>query len=247
MAKNQKFDEFQKEWNEQNVESKRFDWLTKDPIINRMEMDLLRRIPIKEGYKVLEVGCGEGQNIINLKKLHKNAKFYGVDMANSRIEFAKKNIGDAVLSVQDGRKIEYKDETFDIVFCRDVIHHMERDRQKFIKEMIRVCKENGKVILLESNGKNILNYIFSSIISKESELKKISKEYMVGLLKSSNLRFKISMVEKHNLQRLLFHYRYGFSFLTNLKASKSISSLIDRLPALRKARSYAYMIIEIDK
>ncbi|MBT3463351.1 class I SAM-dependent methyltransferase [archaeon] len=247
MTKKANFDKFQKEWNEDNVEAKRFHWLTKDKIINEMEIKIISKLPIKESHKILEVGCGEGQNIYNLKKRHKKAKFYGIDMAKNRIEFAKTKINDAIFSTQDGRKIEYKDNTFDIVFCRDVIHHMSTNRQKFIKEMLRVCKKNGKVILIESNGQNILNNMFSILVKKESELKNISKKYMINLLKKMKLKFSISHVEKHNLQRLIFHYNYGLNFLTKTNFGKLISDIINFMPALRGAKSYAYMIIEIQK
>ncbi|MBT4352473.1 class I SAM-dependent methyltransferase [archaeon] len=247
MTKKANFDKFQKEWNEDNVEAKRFHWLTKDKIINEMEIKIISKLPIKESHKILEVGCGEGQNIYNLKKRHKKAKFYGIDMAKNRIEFAKTKINDAIFSTQDGRKIEYKDNTFDIVFCRDVIHHMSTNRQKFIKEMLRVCKKNGKVILIESNGQNILNNMFSILVKKESELKNISKKYMINLLKKMKLKFSISHVEKHNLQRLIFHYNYGLNFLTKTSFGKLISDIINFMPALRGAKSYAYMIIEIQK
>ena len=247
MTKKANFDKFQKEWNEDNVEAKRFHWLTKDKIINEMEIKIISKLPIKESHKILEVGCGEGQNIYNLKKRHKKAKFYGIDMAKNRIEFAKTKINDAIFSTQDGRKIEYKDNTFDIVFCRDVIHHMSTNRQKFIKEMLRVCKKNGKIILIESNGQNILNHMFSILVKKESELKNISKKYMINLLKKMKLKFSISHVEKHNLQRLIFHYNYGLNFLTKTNFGKLISDIINFMPALRGAKSYAYMIIEIQK
>ena len=233
-------------WFERNhlsIQNRKMD--LQDPIINTLSNILNSKD--NKNLNLLEVGCGEGQNIYNLKKRHKKAKFYGIDMAKNRIEFAKTKINDAIFSTQDGRKIEYKDNTFDIVFCRDVIHHMSTNRQKFIKEMLRVCKKNGKVILIESNGQNILNNMFSILVKKEKELKNISKKYLIKLLKKRKLKFSISHVEKHNLQRLIFHYNYGLNFLTKTNFGKLISDIINFMPALRGAKSYAYMIIEIQK
>ena len=47
---------------------------------------------------------------------------------------------------QDMTKLTYKDETFDIVHCRNAIDHCS-DAWSALKEMYRVCKKGGYVYL----------------------------------------------------------------------------------------------------
>ena len=47
---------------------------------------------------------------------------------------------------QDMTKLTYKDETFDIVFCRNALDHCF-DAYQAIKEMVRICKKGGWVYL----------------------------------------------------------------------------------------------------
>lgn len=240
-----KFDEFQKKWNEENVEDDRFDWLTGDKIIYEMERKLLSYIPIKENYTVLEVGCGEGHNIVSLNKLYKNIKFYGVDISSSKIEFAKKHLKDVTLEVQDARKLDFTENTFDLVFCKDIVHHVKEDRENFVLEMVRVCKANGRVIIIESNGKNMLNVLHSIVDRKESELIKITPRYLKQMLNKKKLNYSMGFAEPHNFQRVLFHYKYGLNYLTKLKITGIILDLINMIP---KPKSfYAYIIIDIQK
>jgi SAM-dependent methyltransferase len=47
---------------------------------------------------------------------------------------------------QDMTKMTYKDETFDIVFCRNALDHC-KDAWKAIKELARICKKGGIVYM----------------------------------------------------------------------------------------------------
>ena len=47
---------------------------------------------------------------------------------------------------QDMNNLTYKDETFDIVHCRNAIDH-SKDAHKSVSEMVRVCKKGGYVYL----------------------------------------------------------------------------------------------------
>lgn len=239
------FEEFQKKWNEENVEVKRFEWLTTNAIVSKLEIDLLSCLKMEKGFNVLEVGCGEGQNIANLQKIHKDVSFHGVDMSSNRIEFARKTLKNADLRAQDGRRLDYDDNEFDLVFCRDVLHHMIEGRETFIMEMLRTCKKGGSVVLIESNGNNIINFLFSIVEKKESEMRKITFRYIKDLLDKLRLNYRVSFVKGYGIQRLIFHYKYGIRHLASMKIGKFIFDVINFIPIPRGI--YSYMIIEIQK
>jgi S-adenosylmethionine-diacylgycerolhomoserine-N-methlytransferase len=53
---------------------------------------LIARMPVSDGDRVLEIGCGTARNLILLAKKHPRANFFGVDAANVMIETAQEKI-----------------------------------------------------------------------------------------------------------------------------------------------------------
>lgn len=90
-----------------------------------------------EGY-VLEVGCGLGQNIYG----HQNA--IGIDISPFAVEMCKKRgINAEVLSVED---MNFKEETFNGIFCSHVLEHLENPLEA-LKKFYKVLKPHGKIVI----------------------------------------------------------------------------------------------------
>lgn len=62
------------------------------------------------------------------------------------------------LSIYDGKYIPFPDDTFDVVLCAFVLHHMT-DQEILIKEMIRASR--SRIIILEDTPQNIIDRIFN--------------------------------------------------------------------------------------
>jgi ubiquinone/menaquinone biosynthesis C-methylase UbiE len=87
--------------------------------------------------KTLDIGCGLGEFI------KKNGS--GIDMNPYCVNYCKGK----GLDVKKGKaeKIPFKNNTFDSVFCLCVLEHLKKPKQA-IKEMARVLKPKGKLILI---------------------------------------------------------------------------------------------------
>jgi len=96
-----------------------------------------------KGSKILDVGCGEG---MYMSKLDKNS-VVGVDMDDSVLLVAKK-YGATVKASAD--KLPFKDNTFDSVYCSEVLEHIEEPKGVCI-ELNRVCKIGGRIIIAVPN------------------------------------------------------------------------------------------------
>jgi len=102
-----------------------------------------------EGEKILEVGVGTG----------KNFPFYPQSLQITAIDLSEKTLAKArekaqsqhvkvALRLMDIQKLEFPDETFDSVVSKFVFCSVP-DPVQGLKEVKRVCKTGGKVILLE--------------------------------------------------------------------------------------------------
>jgi ubiquinone/menaquinone biosynthesis C-methylase UbiE len=127
----------------------------------------------------LEVGCGNGKNML----YRKNLKLQGIDICSSFVQKCKEKN----LSVDMGTMISlpYRDNSFDFVYCIAALHHLETSelRLKAIQEMIRVCKPGGKIFILvwafeqESDSKRKFETQDTFVSWKDENTKTISYRF----------------------------------------------------------------------
>ena len=98
-----------------------------------------------KGKKVLDVGCGSGQDLLNLQKL--GAKAYGIDSSEESIKNAKEIVPGADLSLGTMNELPYPDNYFDMIVSKYALQ-TSLDVPKALDETTRVLKENGLVIYL---------------------------------------------------------------------------------------------------
>ncbi|MCK4552864.1 class I SAM-dependent methyltransferase [Candidatus Pacearchaeota archaeon] len=108
--------------------------------------DIFVNINLDKG-KVLDVGCGYGNLIKNMKHHKKNLSFAGIDVSKSMIKLAENYIDfPAKFLFMSADKLSFKDESFDLVVCKDTFHHFGNPI-KVIKEMFRVLKKGGFIYM----------------------------------------------------------------------------------------------------
>lgn len=94
--------------------------------------------------RIFDAGCGNGKTIQFLNG--KGFKVYGVDLSKQAIALCRKRgVRTAVLG--DITNLNFKDRSFDIVLCIDVLGMLsEEQRVKAIKELHRVLSSKGILI-----------------------------------------------------------------------------------------------------
>jgi ubiquinone/menaquinone biosynthesis C-methylase UbiE len=121
----------------------------------KMRKEWLQDIHIEEGYKVLEVSVGTGWNI---KGLPKDAQYFGLDISKGMLNKCVKNKRkwnlDLELCLGNGEYLPYRDNYFDSVFHIGGINFFN-DRERAIKEMIRVTKPGTKIVIIDETEKDI--------------------------------------------------------------------------------------------
>lgn len=100
--------------------------------------------PLYEKHmKVLDVGCGAGHYLRSLRlRVDENIYYTGVDATEYYIELAHKAFGDASRFLcGDIYNLQFKDNSWDIVICCNLILHLPPPPIKPISELIRVSSK----------------------------------------------------------------------------------------------------------
>lgn len=166
-----------------------------------------------QGKSILDIGIGSG--FFSRFCLQKKAKTISLDFADAILQYHRKNDPDFQLVQADAQHLPFKNESFDIVLALDVIEHLYSPLD-FLKEVNRVLKKEGRLILMTPNTANIfektlklffriplsiLNKISARGLQKEdsahcTHVQEFSVKELISMLKNSN--FKILKFNTYN-------------------------------------------------
>ena len=93
---------------------------------------------------VLDLGCGEGNSIDFFRGLSPDIKWTGLDVDISP-EVENRTRTDAHFETFDGVNIPFEDNSFDLIFCNQVLEHV-RFPGKLMSNIHRVLKPNGYLV-----------------------------------------------------------------------------------------------------
>lgn len=96
------------------------------------------------GMDVLEIGCGEGGNLLPFARIGCNVT--GVDLATGKIANAIRFFNEAGAEgrfiASDIFKVKELESGFDLIICHDVIEHIA-DKKRFLSDVLRYLKPGG--------------------------------------------------------------------------------------------------------
>lgn len=102
---------------------------------------LLREIKKITPDAILDVGCGEGFTLSKLKEAGLGRRLEGIEYLDTAIALGKKERPDIAIKKGSIYKLPYKDNTFDLVLCTEVLEHLE-EPEKALEELVRVSKKH---------------------------------------------------------------------------------------------------------
>ena len=108
--------------------------------INNFFQKLISQVKNLEIESVLDVGCGEGFTLNKLKENKIGKAHEGIDYSKEAILLGKKTYPNLHVLQGDIYDLKYKDNSFDLVICSEVLEHLENP-QKALRELIRVSKK----------------------------------------------------------------------------------------------------------
>lgn len=106
--------------------------------------------------KALDAGCGDGR-VAQIMGESFGVSFYGVDISEKGVELAKK-AGVKAEIADLSKKIPFEDNYFDLVISTEVLEHIVNP-DIFLREIYRVLKPGGKLLLTTPNLSSWINRI----------------------------------------------------------------------------------------
>lgn len=94
--------------------------------------------------RILDVGCGEGTTIVKLKQAKIGKILEGIDNSEDALRIGKSLYQGINIKSGDIYKLPYKDSSFDLLICTEVLEHLKNPR-KALAELRRV---SSKYVLL---------------------------------------------------------------------------------------------------
>ena len=109
---------------------------------------------IADHGRILDVGCGTGRILQSLSE--PAYERYGVDVSIGMLAQAQRKDAGIMPSLASATDLPFPDNSFDVVFCAAVLHHVAEESAvaKAIREIVRVTKVGGGAIIWDHNPLN---------------------------------------------------------------------------------------------
>jgi ubiquinone/menaquinone biosynthesis C-methylase UbiE len=204
----------------------RFRWTTAAPGFADTEDALLEPFLPLIAEPALEIGCGEGNNLVRLAR---RGGWIGVDLHRAKLAFAATHVAGARFVAADALALPFPAATFRTVFVRDLLHHIP-DPAPVLAEAMRVLAPGGRFCLLEPNAANPIVLFQTYLVPAEALGRRSGPAHIADLLRPLPLAgVDVRMIEPLPLRRLVLHYRFGVPALGRFRPARTALRGAERL------------------
>lgn len=113
--------------------------------------DFLKKSTLNKNFRILDLGCGTGQNIIQIANLYDQSECIGIDISKKNIEKAKNKILDKKLfqniTFYENDYMETNFQPFDIIYSNSVLHFIKASDSALCKKLSDDLKPRGLLII----------------------------------------------------------------------------------------------------
>jgi len=156
------------------------------------------------GGKILDVGSADGVFSKVILDRSKAKELIGIEAVKSSVVWAKnhwKSNKKMKFKVGDAHKLEFEDESFDAVFCLEVLEHVNNPK-KVLLEFKRVLKKDGYAVLLVPSDSILfktlwffwLNFYPRGWVWRETHIQTYRGNYLPTIAKKTG--FKVEKEKK---------------------------------------------------
>jgi len=172
--------------------------------------------------KILDVGCGSGEQVIPFAKETKNkSEIIGIDLSKKLLNLARKEAEEKGVKIKllrhdANNNLPFDDVYFDAVTCCFTIYHI-KNRLNLINEFHRILKSGGRLLITgpdPENNQEMFNF-FKKINIKISQMPRELFKNEIG----NYLRKKFSK-EKYSVFRNTINFPSTDDFVSYIKMTQ---------------------------
>jgi ubiquinone/menaquinone biosynthesis C-methylase UbiE len=175
------------------------------------------------GLDVLDVGCGQGIDLIQLARA--GARVTGIDLTPRHVELAREHLEalglDGVVLEGDAERLPFPDDSFDLVTSNGVLHHTP-DMEAALREIRRVLRPDGEARLIVYHRDSVhywlTHRLYEGRISKRVPLRDVERSSidahpLVRVYSRREYRRVLTRAGFRHVQLAVRHYRPGDDYL----------------------------------
>lgn len=121
--------------------------------VQRFKQSSLQLMDVDPGDSVLDVGCGRGDEVIELARMvGETGRAVGLDMSETMVVEGRGRAAQAGVraefKVGDAQALPFADRSFDAARIERTLQHLP-DPDRALRELRRVCRPGGRVVALD--------------------------------------------------------------------------------------------------
>ena len=147
---------------------------------------IVKELGIEPGYHVVDIGSGTGVLVpFLIAELAGQGEIVALDFSAEMLVQAKAKISSPIVrfAQADVVAIPLADNSVDLAVCNSAFPHFS-DKAKALKEIVRVLRNNGRLVICHTMSREMLNQLHQSIggavandlLPDESQLKRLIRQ-----------------------------------------------------------------------
>ena len=150
----------------------------------------------KSTFRILDIGCGTGTFSAQCMTAGFDMEVTGLDMSYHMIAKAQHkadriNVNGSTMTfmIGDAEHLPFENAYFDMVTCSNSFHHYPHQLQA-VKEMRRVLKDKGQLMLIDGHRDDPIGYLIFDVIvdALEKHIHHCSRRQLIEMFKEAGFQ-----------------------------------------------------------